>query len=181
MWGHAAIQFGNQVGATDAAQRLLDATALFGFVPEEELALGQLLLWRFGAEHWLQRIRIVACVPRFGGVGEWRGSKILYLLEMEIEVLGNHCQFGHILFLTAWVAGDEVGNDLLAKTLLAINLIEDSLELVELLERGLAHEVEYTIAGVLGSYLESTRNMTGNQLAGVLHSSLIAGLVLATM
>ena len=100
---------------------------------------------------------------------------------MEVEVLGNHRQLGHILFLTAWVAGDEVGDDLLAKSLLAINAIEDALELVELLERGLAHEVEYTITGVLRGYLESTRNVAGNELAGVLHSGLIAGLVLATM
>ena len=98
---------------------------------------------------------------------------------MEIETLGDDCQFGHILLLTARMAGDEVGDDLLAKTLLAINTVEDALKLVELLERGLAHEVEHTVAGVLGGYLEATRHMTSNQFAGVFHSGLVAGLVLA--
>ena len=156
MWRHAGVEFGDEVGATNAAQRLLNATTFFGFVPEEELALGQLLLGRLGAEYGLQRVRVVTCVPCLGGIGKWCRRKVLYLLEMEIETLGDDCQFGHILLLTARMAGDEVGDDLLAKTLLAINTVEDALKLVELLERGLAHEVEHTVAGVLGGYLQTS-------------------------
>ena len=54
------------------------------------------------------------------------------------------------------MAGDEIRNDLLAKSLLAIDTVEDALKLVELLERGFAHEVENTVAGVLGGYLQTS-------------------------
>jgi len=34
-------EFGDEVGTADASQRLFDAASLFGFVPEEILALGK--------------------------------------------------------------------------------------------------------------------------------------------
>ena len=179
--GLVSEQARNEVGTSYATQRLFNASSFLRLVPEEELALGLFLARAFGREYGFERIGVVACVPCFGGIGEWRWRKVLNLLEMEIKVLGNDGQLGHILLLTARVTGDEVGDDLLAKTFLAIDAVEDALELVELRERGLAHEIEHAVAGVLGGYLESARNMTGNQLAGVLHSGLVAGLVLAAM
>ena len=132
MWRHASVELGDEIGAANAAQALLYATTLLGFVPEEELALGQLFFRCFGAEHGLQRVRIVASVPRFGGVGEWRRGKVLHLLEMEIEVLGDDCQLGHIFLLTAWVAGDEVGDELLTQALFTTDTVEKPLEVIEL-------------------------------------------------
>ena len=43
------------------------------------------------------------------------------------------------------MAGDEVGDNLLVEVLLAIDAVEDVLELVKLLERWFAHETEHVV------------------------------------
>ena len=126
-------------------------------------------------------IGIVARVPSFGGNGHGRRGKVLYLFEVEIELLGNHCQLGHIFFLAAWVAADEVRDNLLAQVLLAIDAVEDTLKLVELLKRGFAHEHEYAVAGMLGGYLEATTDVIANEFAGVLLGGLVGGFVFTAM
>ena len=81
------IEFLDEIGTVYAAQRLFDAATLLGLVPEEILALGQLLLGCLGAIYAFERVRVVACVPGLSGIGEGRRRKVLHLLEMEIEVL----------------------------------------------------------------------------------------------
>lgn len=71
------------------AQTLLNASAFFGFIPEEVLALGQLLLWGLGTGDGLQGVRVVARVPRLGGNGHGRWRKVLNLFELEVEMLGD--------------------------------------------------------------------------------------------
>ena len=51
------------------------------------------------------------------------------------------------------MAGDEVRDELLVEMLLAVDAVEDALELVELLERRFAHQSEHTVAGVLRCHL----------------------------
>ena len=50
--------------------------------------------------------------------------------------------------MTPRMGGDEVGDNLLSEILLAVDAVELALELIELLERRLAHEVEHPFAGV---------------------------------
>ena len=58
--------------------------------------------------------------------------------------------------MAARVGRDEVGDDLFAQVLFTIDAVEDAFELVELLERGLAHEMQHAVAGVLGGYLQAS-------------------------
>ena len=172
------IQLRDKVGSADTTETLLDVTALLRFVPEEVLALGELLTLALGREDGLEGIRVVARVPGLCSDGHGRGGKILHLFEMEVESFGEHGKFGHIFFQTAGVGGNEIGDDLLAEVLLAVDAVEDTLEGVELLEGGFAHELEHTVAGVLGSHLQSSADMSADEFAGVLLSGSVGCLVL---
>lgn len=134
-----------------------------------------------GAIHFLERIGVVAGVPRLGGNGHWGGSEVLHLLQMEIELLRNLSQLGHIALGASGMTGDEVGDELLVEMLLLIDAIEDALEVVEQLERGLAHQSQHAVAGVFRSHLQSTTYMAGDEFAGIIHSSPIGGFVLTVM
>ena len=79
------------------------------------------------------------------------------------------------------MAGDEIGDDLLVEMLLAIDAVEDALEFVELLERGLAHEVEHTVAGVLWGNLQTAADVAGDEFACILAGSLVGCFVLAVI
>ena len=149
------VKFRNQIGAAYTAQTLLDASSLFGLVPEEVLSLGEFLAWCLGREDFLEGVRVVARIPRLGGVGHRRRREVLYLFEVEVEILSDDGEFGHIGLVAAWVGADEVGDDLLMESLFAVDAVEDALELVELLERGFAHESQYPVAGMLGGHLQT--------------------------
>ena len=176
--GGAGIEPRNEVGAPDAAQALLDVAAFLGLVPEEVLALGELFAWRLGAEDGLQRVRVVARVPGLGGDGHRRGGEVLHLLQMEVEALGDDGKLGHILLATAGVGGDEVGDYLLAQVLLAVDAVELALEVVKLLERGLAHQLEHAVAGVLGRHLQLAAHVAGDQLACILAGNAVGLFIL---
>ena len=111
------------------------------FIPEEILALGLLLLRCLGREDGFQRIGVEARVPHFGGHRHGSGREVLNLLQMESQLAGDVGQLGHVLLTAPWMAADEVRDDLLVEVLLTTNAVELSLELIELLERGLAHEL----------------------------------------
>ena len=179
--GHAAIEFGDEVGASDALETLLDASALLGLVPEEILALGKFVALALSAEDGLEGVGVVACVPGLCGDGHWGGGEVLHLLEVEVELLGDDGELGHILLLATGMAADEVGDDLLAQVLLAVDAVEDALELVELLERGLAHESQHAFAGMFRGYLQAPRNVAADEFVGVLLCGTVALLVLAAM
>ena len=117
-----------------------DVLAFGGFVPEEELALGKFLLGRFGREDGFEGVGMEACVPCFGGYGHGGRREVLHLFELEVEVFGQDCQFCHVFGGATGVGTDEVGDDLLAQVLAAVDVVEDAFEVVEKAERGLAHE-----------------------------------------
>ena len=146
---------------------MFQLAALLGLVPEEVLALCQFFAGRLGAEDGLQRVGVVARVPRLGGDGHGRGREVLHLLQLEVHLLGQHGQFGHVLLTAAWMGADEVGDDLLAQPLLAVNAVEEAFELAKELERGLSHQVEHAVAGVLRGHLQASADVTGDELAGV--------------
>ena len=150
-------------------------------IPEEILSLRKLVALALGREYGFERIRIVTCIPRLGSNSHRGGCEVLHLFEVEVQLLGDDCQFSHILFLASWMRGDEVGDDLLMKVLLAIDAIENALELIELLERGLAHQFQHAFAGVLWRHLQTSAHMVAYQLTGVFHSSLVASLILTAM
>ena len=100
---------------------------------------------------------------------------------MEVQFLGNLRQLRHICLGTSRMTGDEVGDELLVEVLLLIDAIEKTLEVVELLERRLAHQLEHLVAGMFRCHLQPSADMTGDELAGILHGGLVACLVLAAM
>lgn len=65
------------------------------------------------------------------------------------------------------MTGNEVGDDLLFQSFLAVDAVKLSLEFIELLERRLAHQSQHMVAGVLRSDLQSTADMAGNEFACV--------------
>lgn len=61
-------------------------------------------------------------------------SEVLHLFEMEVEFLGDHSQFRHILGSASGMRADEVGDELLAQSLGTVDAVEDGLEALKLLE-----------------------------------------------
>ena len=169
----------NQVWASYAAQALLDATTLFGLVPEEILALSQLVSLRLGTLNGLQRIRVVTSIPRLSRYRHWCGREVLHLLQLEVQLFGLDRQLSHICLRASGMAGYEVGDNLLVQMLLTIDAVEDALEVIELLKRRFAHQVQHAVAGMFRSNFQSSADMTSNQLAGILHSRLVSCFVLA--
>ena len=100
---------------------------------------------------------------------------------MEPQAAGDVGQLCHVLLMAAGVAADEIGYDLLVEVLLAADAVELPLELEELLERGLAHETEHTVAGMLGSHFQASADVAGDELAGVFLGGTVGGLVLAVV
>jgi len=163
------VKLFDEVRTADALEVLFDTATLLRLVPEEILALGQFVALTLGREHGFEGIGVVACVPHLGGDGHGRGGEVLNLFEVEVQLFGDDSQLRHILLLTTWVGGDEVGDDLLVQVLFAIDTVEDALELIELLERGLAHQSEHTVAGMFRGHLQASADMAADQLTGVCH------------
>jgi hypothetical protein len=137
----SGTQFADKFGFANTSQTLFDTPTFFRLIPEEVLALGQFLLLALGTLDRFKGIGVVARIPRLSGDSHGRRRKVLNLFELEVKMLGDHSQLGHIGLRATRVAGDEIGDDLLVEMLLAIDAVEDALELVELLERRLSHKV----------------------------------------
>ena len=148
-------------------------------IPEEILSLSFLLAWRLCAEYGLQRVRIIACIPGLSADSHGCRREVLNLFKLKAEFTGDAGQLRHILLMTAGMAGDEVGDNLLVEVLLTADAVEDALKVVELLERGLTHQVKHTVAGVFRCNLQTATDMTDNELAGVFTSGLVGGFILA--
>ena len=177
----SGTQLVDELGFANTSQTLFNAPTFFRLIPEEVLALGQFLLLALGTLDGFKGIGIVTRIPRLSRDCHGCGGEVLNLFELEVKMLGDNSQLSHIGLRATWVAGDEIGDDLLVEMLLAIDAVEDALELVELLERRLAHEVQYAVAGVFGSNLQTSADMFRNQFAGIVHSSFVRLLVLAVM
>ena len=118
------------------------------------------------------------CVPRLGGDGHGRGGEILHLLQLEIQGLGLDGQFGHVFFATTGVRGDEVGDDLLAQTCLAIDLVENGFEFVEQTEWWFAHDAKHCIRSMFGRYFQATTDVACDEFAGVFSGSFVDAFIL---
>ena len=139
MLADIAEQWGNKVGPAHSPQFLLNLSPLFRHVPEEKLTLGKFLLRCFRTENRLQGIGVVAGIPHFGADGHRRRSKVLNLLQLEIQTFCDDGQIGHVFLMATRMAADEIRNDLLAQTGMTVDVVEQTLELLELLKRRLAH------------------------------------------
>ena len=134
-----------------------------------------------GCINRFERIGVVARIEHFGGYRHRRRREVLHLFKFIAHLARETCQLSHISLTAAWMAGDEVGDNLLIEMLLAIDTVEDTLELVELLERWLAHQLQHMVTGMLGSHLQTSANMVFNEFAGIFHRSLVRFLVFAVM
>ena len=172
------VESWDEVGSSDAAEALFDVAALLGLVPEEVLSLGELVARTLGGEYGLEGVGVITRVPGLGGDGHRRGGEVLHLFEVEVEALGDDGELGHVLLLASGMGGDEVGDDLLMEPFFAVDAVEESLELVELLEGGFAHEVEHTVAGVLRCHFQASADVTGDEFAGVFLCGTVGSLVL---
>ena len=79
------------------------------------------------------------------------------------------------------MAADKIRYDLLVEAFLLVDTVEDALELMEELERWLAHEAQHAVGGVLGCHLQSSAHMAGDEFARVLPRRLVGFLVFALM
>ena len=175
----SAVELSDEVGAPYASQFVLYVATLLRFVPEEEHALCLFLARRFGAEHWFERVRIVAGVPCFSADGHRGGGEILYLFQMEVESFGYHGEFGHIFFAASRMAAYEVRYDLLVESFFAVYAVERLFELFEQGERRFAHVLQYVVACVLRRYLQSSAHVVAYQFSRILTCGLVGLLVLA--
>ena len=95
-----------------------------------------------------------ACEIGFGRDGHRGGGEILHLLQAEVQFLGDGCEFGHVGLVAAGVGRNEVGNELLPQVVFHVHPVKQRLETLEQFKRGLAHEHQHIVAGVLGSDFE---------------------------
>lgn len=151
------IQFVYQVISSHALQFADDVAAFFGLVPEEEHALGQFLFLGLGREDRFQCVRMESRVPGFCRYGHRGRGEVLNLFQVEVQVLGDDCQFGHVFFRASRMAADEIGDKLLAQVQFLVQLVEDALEAVELFERRFPHQVQYPVAGMFGGHFQPSR------------------------
>ena len=124
----------------EATELADDGGALLGAIPEEEHTLAEFLVRTLGRGNRLERVGMHTRVPGFRADGHRSGREVLHLFQLEIQLLGFGCQFGHILLRTSRMRGDEVGNQLLPQPRLATDAVENALEVVEEFKRWLAHE-----------------------------------------
>ena len=164
-----------------AAQALFDATALFGLVPEEVLPLGKFFLLGLRTLDGFQRIGVIAGVPCFGRNGHRCWCEVLYLFQLEVQMFGEYGKLRHVGLRAARMAGDEVGDDLLVESFLPIDTVEDTFEVVELLEGRLPHQLEHVVTGMFGGHFEASTDVAGNEFAGIFLSSTVGGLVFAAV
>ena len=169
----AAVQLADEVCTPNTTQFAINIGTFVFFIPKEELALGQFLTLGTGTKDWFKRIWVVASIPCFGADCHGSGREVLYLLQVEIEVFGDDGKFSHIFFLATWMAAYEVRDYLLLQIFFLVDAVKDTFELIEELERRLAHLIEHLVGSVLGRDLESTAHMATDELTGIIAGSLV--------
>ena len=169
---------GDEVRTAYAAEASLDAGLLLWLVPEEELPLCQLLLLRLGATHWFERVWVEAGIPGVGSERHRRRCEVLHLFELEVQLLRGDGQFCHVGLSAPWMAGDEVRYDLLLQVFFPADGVEDTLEVIELLERRFPHQHEHLVGGVLRSNLQPTAYMACDEFPGIFFSGPVGFLVI---
>ena len=122
-----------------------------------------------------------SAVPRFGADGHRGGGEILHLFQSEIQLFGFGSQFGHVFGCASRVGRDEVGDDLLLQPTFAVDTVEDAFEVVELLERGLSHQVQHAVGSVLRCYFQAAGDVPCDEFASIEFGSAVDVLVLRAM
>ena len=120
-------------------------------------------------------------IPGFGGHGHRCRREILYLFQMEIQFAGDDSEFCHVFFRTSGMAAYKIRYDLLAQIEFPVQLVEDILELVELLERRLPHEIKHPVTGMFGSYFQASADMPCDEFARIGSGALVHFGVFALM
>lgn len=132
--------------------------ALFLVVEEHEI-LRLLLVGATGDVDGLHGIGVDAGVVHLGAEGHGRGREVLNLFETVAEAFHLDGEVGHVAELASGVGTNKVRDKLVAETCLTADSVELRLGLEEEVERGLAHELEHSVAGVLRSHFETTTDM----------------------
>ena len=158
---------------TYATQLVEDGTPLLWLVPEEEQTLRQLLLFATGTEYRLHRIGMITRVPNFGRYRHGSGREVLYLLQVEIQPLGNDGQLCHVFLTTSRMTGNEIWDELLTKSCLLIDTVEQLLESFKQLKRRLAHDAKHAIGGMFGSHLKPSTDVPSDELACIVTGGFI--------
>ena len=96
---------------------------------------------------------------------------------MEVHITCQYSEFCHIFGCASRVRTDKVGNELLIEACLAIDVVENSFEVIELFERRFAHKVQHGVARMFRCNFQTPRNMLRNHLFGILHVCLVDCLV----
>ncbi len=112
-------------------------------------------------------------IPGLGRYGHRCRGEVLHLLQAEVQLPGDDGQFCHILFVAARMAGNEIGNKLLAESRFAVNAVEQVFEGLEQSERRFAHHVEYAGRGVFRCHLQPATHMARDEFAGVVGSGTV--------
>lgn len=176
-WGLSVKEHLDEVFASDSPEFALDVSSLFGFIPEEELPLRQLVAWCLGTVDGFKRVGIVARIPCLSGNGHGCRCEVLYLFQVEVHLLRQHRQLSHVFFAASWMATNEIRYELLAKILFSVDAVEGALELFEEPERRFSHQLQHAVGGVFGCHFQSSADMAGNQFSGIFACSLVHLLV----
>lgn len=153
--------------------------ALF-FVVEEHEVLRPFLIGPAGDVDRLHGVGVDAGVVHLGAEGHGRRREILYLFEAVAETFHLDSKVGHVAEPASGVGTDEVWDKLVAEAFLAADGVELCLGLKKEVERGLAHEFQHLVAGVLRSHLETAADMVQHHMAEVIPAVVFLGKEVAT-
>lgn len=174
-------KFAYKVLSAYTAKRFFYQNSLFWLVPKEKLALSKLLFLRFCRKNWLKSVRIIARKPCFRCHGHWSWREILYLFQLKIKSLCPDCKVSHVLFRASRMRTDEVWDNLLMQSFLAVDAVEDTLEFLEQFERRFAHVHENLVGSMLRCNFQSAAHMVADKFPGVLSCCLVDVFILAVM
>jgi hypothetical protein len=146
------------------SERLADKARVLGAGILQEGALKLLLVVVGGDLHRLAGHRMYAGVIHNGRNSTRSGIEILHLLGLIAPTLEPKGHLDGVLHCRAGVTRHKVGDDILLKPCLAGELKVFFLELLEDLNRRLAHHGESRVGAMLGRDLQLSRNVVGNKL-----------------
>ena len=172
-------QFVGKVNAAFLDERSTQSRHILALIPEEIGTLAKLFFRRMGTEARLKSIGMIARIVDLGRNSHRSRREVLHLFELEVERLGLSSQFCHLNLGAARVARNEIRYDLLLQSVLSVYLVEHRLELMELLERRLAHDLEHLVGRMFRRNLQTTRHMVAYQLLGIAHVGLLEFAILS--
>lgn len=104
-------------------------------------------------------------------------SEVLYLFQVEIELLGAAGKQCHIGFRTTRMARYEVWYQLLVKTGLSVYGIKDFFKAMKKAERWLAHKIEHMLFSMFGRYFKASADVVFYKFAKIIAVAFLHGRV----